>query len=276
MTGPAPLRLLVPAYAHPSTSPDLWRRLADAAAHLRLVVVNPHDGPGARLDPAYPPVVAALTRAGVRCAGYVDTAYGARSPAEVAADVAVHVNRDGLDAVFLDQVSSGLDRLDHYAQVVRLSRAAGARSVVLNPGVHPHPGYVDLANVTVTFEGTAADHRALELPDWVRRYAAGRFCHLVHGAGAGDLPLVLAAARAGGVGSVMVTDGSGPNPWDRLPPELVAALAADGTPEAAAAPLAVPAAPLAVPAAPLAVLPPPAPARPGRLARVAGRGRRPR
>jgi hypothetical protein len=218
-------RLVVPAYAHPADAPDLWRRLVAGAAALRLVVVNPHDGPGAAVDPAYPPVVAALQAAGIRCAGYVDTAYGERSPAEVADQITTYVERHALHAVFLDQVSSGLDQLEHYAQVVRLARAAGARFVALNPGTQPHPGYLTLANLTVTFEGPWSEYRPQYRPQpgsaRVRPGQVTRECHLVHSVPTCELLSVLDAGSAAGVDSMMVTDGAGANPWDRLPPRLV-------------------------------------------------------
>ena len=219
------LRLAVPAYAHPLVAPQLWTRLVEAADLLRLVVVNPHDGPGAAPDPAYAPVVSALQDADVRLVGYVDTDYGRRSVADVVADVHVWVRRDGLSGVFLDQVSSGIDDLEHYAQLVAQVRAAGARFVALNPGVHPHPGYVDLANLTVTFEGSWEDYRGLELPPWTRRFPASRLCHLVHGVPEHDLEPALALAAGRHVEAVMVTGGAGSNPWDDVPPTVLRALA---------------------------------------------------
>lgn len=222
--------LVVPAYVHPRVDPGLWARLVEAAPVLRLVVVNPHDGPGREVDPAYPPVVAALRAAGVRMAGYVDTAYGQRSPAEVAADVALHGERYGLAGVFLDQVSTGLDQLEHYGQVVRLSRAAGARFVALNHGAVPHPGYLDLANLTVTFEGPWQAWLTLAEPAWLRRQPVRRLCHLVHAVPPVELGRGLTVAGDRHAGALMLTDGTGANPWDRLPEAVLAPLLAARVP----------------------------------------------
>lgn len=215
------VRLMVPAYAHPAADPRLWQRLVRAAPVLRLVVVNPHDGPGAGPDPSYPVVMQALGDAGVRMAGYVDTDYGNRPTKEVLADVTTYIARDGLRAVFLNQVGSGLDQLDHYAQLVQAARGAGARFVALNPGTHPHPGYVDLANVTVTFEGAWEDYRRLTVPPWAHRFPASRFCHLVHSVPSEQLDEAAATASRRHVDTVMLTDGTGENPWDRLPQVVV-------------------------------------------------------
>lgn len=187
---------------------------------MRFVIVNVHNGPGAELDPTYPPVIDALQEAGIRTIGYIDTDYGRRDPADLGREARTYRERYGVEGVFLDQVSSGLDELDHFAQGVVAVKTAGAQFVVLNPGTEPHPGYVDLANVTVTFEGSWAEYRSLTVPEWMRRYPAKRFCHLVH-----SLPkkhfadgLDIAASRH--VGSVFLSDGRGANPWGHLPTPL--------------------------------------------------------
>lgn len=233
----AALDLVVPAYFHPAAAPMLWQRLTTLTSTLRLVVVNVHNGPGVEEDPAYRPVIEALQAAGVRLAGYVDTRYGRRPINAVADDVATWVRRYGVDGVFLDQVSSGLADLDHYAQLVVGVRAAGARFVALNPGTHPHPGYVDLANVTVTFEGGWTDYRNLVVPEWVWHHKAKRFCHLVHDVPREAFVLGLQLAADRHARSVFLTDGGGANPWDRMPAHLTAAVAAVQAPARAVAEL---------------------------------------
>jgi len=192
---------------------------------LRFVIINVHNGPGEAPDPSYLPVVEALRAAGIRTVGYVDTNYGRRIPADIGREV--HAYRDwyGVQGVFMDQVSSGLDQLDHYAQCVVAARTAGAPFVVLNAGTEPHPGYVDLANVTVTFEGPWAAYVDLRIPDWARRYPSSRFCHLVHSVPRGRFADGLDLAAKRHVGSVFLTDGRGSNPWDHVPPLLPPLLA---------------------------------------------------
>ncbi|WP_430868340.1 spherulation-specific family 4 protein [Demequina aurantiaca] len=222
MSAPAAnLSLAVPAYFHPAVSTAKWRRLVEHAFLMRFVIVNVHNGPGEAPDPSYLPIVESLSAAGIRIVGYVDTDYGRRAPADVAQEVRTYREFYGLRGVFLDQVSSGLEQLDHYAQCVVAARTAGASFVVLNAGAEPHPGYVDLANVTVTFEGTWNDYKALQVSDWVHRYPRKRFCHLVHSLPPGNYAEGLGLAAERHVGSVFLTSGHGSNPWDRVPPSLV-------------------------------------------------------
>ena len=225
----------VPAYAHPLVDPGLWSRLADAAAHVRFAVVNVHDGPGAALDDAYPDVLLRLADARVRAVGYVDSDYARRPAADCGADARAWVTRYGVRGVFLDQVSQGFDDLEHYSDVVLAVRAAGAPFVVLNPGTDCHPAYADLANVVVVFEGPWERYTRWSPPDWCLRLPSARFCHLVHDVPADALAGAPAAAAARHAGTAFFSDGRGANPWDRLPPALVEAVAS-AHPQVAPAP----------------------------------------
>lgn len=224
-TSAAALTLAVPAYFHPAVAPEQWERLVSLAPSIRFVIVNVHNGPGDELDASYLPVVDALRAAGIRTLGYVDTDYGRREPAVIEQEVSAYRDRYGLQGVFMDQVSSGLEQLDHYAQCVVAARTAGAPFVVLNAGAEPHPGYVDLANITVTFEGPWSKYKSLQVSDWVHRYPAKRICHLVHSVPRGSFRQALNLAAQHSVGSVFLTDGRGGNPWDHIPPRLAARFA---------------------------------------------------
>jgi hypothetical protein len=154
----------VPVYVHPAAAPDLWRRVVDAAPVLRAVIVNPASGPGTEVDPSYPPVVERLRAAGVRLVGYVDTDYGRRPLRLIQADLTAYRDFYGIRDAFFDQVTIGLDALGHYADVALRARAAGARLVVFNPGAPPHPAYLGLADVVVSFEGRWQDYQGMGWP----------------------------------------------------------------------------------------------------------------
>jgi hypothetical protein len=222
------LDLLVPAYVHPLADPGAWERLVALAPWLRAVIVNVHNGPGAREDAAYPAVLKALTEAGVRTVGYVDTDYGRRSAREVVADVEAWLARYDVRGVFFDQAASGLDLLDQYADLTLAARARGADYVVLNPGAVPHPGYFDLANITITFEGSWRSYRRLSQPAWLRGLPVGRFAHLVYGVpDAEALRAALRRVARHHVRTFFATTGKGDNPWSVIPPELLDVLSGE-------------------------------------------------
>lgn len=222
MTHQQALDYVVPAYFHPAVSREHWTQLAACAADLRFVVVNVHNGVGAEFEPLYRDVCDELHHAGVRTVGYIDSAYGRRPADEIAAEALLYQSRYGISGVFLDQASADLDALSHYEKNILGLRAVGARFVVLNPGCHPHPAYADLANVTVTFEGSWQSYLRMTEPAWVRSRPAKRFCHLVYDT-PGDIAVdPVATVREHHARTVCLTEGTAPNVWDRLPTVLAA------------------------------------------------------
>ncbi|WP_320774175.1 spherulation-specific family 4 protein [Streptomyces sp. CRN 30] len=218
------MSLLIPLYVHPAEDPGAWHRLITAADRTYGVVLNPADGPGGAPDPAFTAAARALRTAGARLLGYLDTDYGTRPAADIAADAARHREWYGVDGCFLDRVSAAPSELPVYRSLVRTLRRRGAAPVVLNPGVHPAPGYARLADLLVTFEGPWATYvSAFSRPAWTERYAPERFCHLVYGVPGALAPLAVRTARERGAAVSGPVTGGPPNPWAALTPVLTGA-----------------------------------------------------
>ncbi|MGW2042640.1 spherulation-specific family 4 protein [Streptomyces virginiae] len=218
--------LLVPLYEHPADRPDAWERLIRCADRLHSVVLNPDSGPGAARDERFALVAERLREAGVPVLGYVDTDYGRRPHAAVVQDLLRHRDWYATDGAFLDQVSADPELLPHYRRLTVAARAAGAHTLVLNHGAHPHPGYVELADLLVTFEGPWDAYReAAAPPPWTADHPAQRFCHLVYAVPPGEIAARLAGelAEQRGAGVHCAVPGSGPHPWGTLPYALEAA-----------------------------------------------------
>ncbi|MFD6420021.1 spherulation-specific family 4 protein [Streptomyces sp. NPDC060194] len=208
-------------YVHPATDPDAWRSLADHADLLHSVVLNVADGPGPAPDPPYVAAAAALRAAGVRLLGYVDTDYGRRPHRQVAADLDRYADWYATDGCFFDQAASDASGLRHYRRLARAARARGCRTVVLNPGVHPAPGYAAVADLLVTFEGdwpTYAD--APGPPPWTADHPPEKFCHLIHGVPPSRCGLAARTAALRRAAVHCAVPGHGPNPYALLPPAL--------------------------------------------------------
>jgi hypothetical protein len=206
---------LVPAYV---PAEELIGLAADRSAP-RLIVMNPHNGPGRRARASFRAAVSVAHDSGSRVLGYVATRYGARSISGVLEDVDRHIAWYDVDGIFFDEVAAGPERLLHYGVLARRVRARG-QAVVLNPGVVPARGYLELADLVVTFEGHHRDHAAAlsRTPRWLRRMPPGRVAHLVYGATREE---ALATVRAAGAAAhVYATSGAPPNPWGTLPPYL--------------------------------------------------------
>ncbi|WP_432246801.1 spherulation-specific family 4 protein [Streptomyces sanyensis] len=218
------MSLLVPLYVHPADDPGAWHRLIAAARGTWAVVLNPASGPGEEPDPAYAAAAEALRARGARVLGYVDSGYGRRTEDTVAAEFARHREWYAADGCFLDQVTSGAAELPACRRLVRRIRRLGASPVVINPGVHPAPGYARAADLTVTFEGHWSTYvSAFSRPDWTVRQAPERFCHLVYGVPEALVPLAVRTARTRGAAVTGPVTGDLPNPWADLTPALAGA-----------------------------------------------------
>jgi hypothetical protein len=211
--------LLVPMYVHPAVDPGAWRALEAMPGRLFGVVVNVADGPGAgRPDTVVAAAAGRLRAAGVRLLGYVDTDYATRPAGEAERDVRRHREWYGVDGVFLDRAAAGRDRLPYYRKVVAAARRGGAHTAVLNPGVHPDPGYAAVADLLVTYEGSWTDYAAAVVPHWTAAHPPGRFCHLVYGVpGAAAARAVARTAAGRGAGVHCAVPGGPPNPWQHVP-----------------------------------------------------------
>lgn len=207
----------MPMYVHPAVDPGAWQALEKAAGGLYGVVVNAADGPGDRVDPVFAAAAARLRGAGVRLLGYVDTGYGGRPLRAVLRDLRRHRAWYGTEGVFFDRVASGRAQLPYYRRLSAVARLCAARTVVLNPGVHPDPGYAAVADLLVTFEGSWAQYLGAEVPTWTSAHPPERFCHLVYGVPGGlGSRVALTAARRGAAVHCAVP-GSPPNPWSHAP-----------------------------------------------------------
>lgn len=213
-------RLLVPLYVHPGTEPEAWHGVAAQGDQVAWVVFNPASGPGDAPQPGFAEAAAILRAAGIPLLGYVDTDYARRDHHQVVADIERYQDWYPVDGVFLDQAASGPDLLPHYRRLAVAARSLEAWQVVLNPGVHPDPGYAAIADVLITFEGDWESYRRLRVPGWTAGFPAKRFGHLVHNVPPESCALVPQAARGYRAEYCYATPGTGANPWSVLMPQL--------------------------------------------------------
>ncbi|MBO8198966.1 spherulation-specific family 4 protein [Streptomyces smyrnaeus] len=233
------LGLGVPGCAHPMLAPMEWAELTRpglgaepgpdrVAGPLHWAVLDVGDGgPGARPDPFCAPAAAALRSAGVAVLGRLDMQDGARTFGELVSEAHRFLDWYRVDGFYLAHCPGDPARLGHTQRLTATLRALcggadgghGGR-LVLAPGFHPHPDYLQCADQLVTYAGSWADYRWSQCEEWTAAYPAECFCHLVHSLPRTHLEEALRIARWQGAGTVCFTDRTrdrGQDPWAALP-----------------------------------------------------------
>jgi hypothetical protein len=212
----------VPGYAHPLIAPTEWGELTRPGTPLHWVVLNVADGPGARPDPHCLAAAGRLRNAGIRVLGHLDTRYGTRNFGELISDAHRFVDWYQVDGFLLERCPAdhaGLPEVRRTVATLRVIRDTA--HIVLGHGIHPHPGYVELADQLVTFSGPWSDYRWSQVAEWTADHAPERFCHFVHGVPRPNLAEALRIARWQGAATVWITDhtdgGGHTDPWEAMP-----------------------------------------------------------
>jgi hypothetical protein len=215
---------LVPAYFYPGkTNLDAWEHMVSASRRIPLsVILNPASGPGEKADRNYLAILKKLRAADCKILGYVHTSYGARDFAAVRAEVEAYFRLYSVDGFFLDEMSTDPSTIGYYARIRNLIKGSDrSLEIVANPGTITTEAFVRrrLADVFVMFEGPAARFALYAAPDWVRRYPRERFASIVYETyDEEQMRRLVDLSVQNHFGGVFISDGSGPNPYDHLPP----------------------------------------------------------
>ena len=210
----APPSVAVPAYFWPGPE---WETLLRAGPEVKYVILNPDSGPGAQSIADYVGVVARARIKGFVVAGYVDTAYGARSASLVQADIARYRSWYGVNQFFFDQTPSACSSVGYYAALQTFVQQDPNGFVVLNPGTNPGECYLGVSDMVVNFEGSESSYAGWTPAPYAANYGAERFWHIVYSVVPANVTSVLSVAQQRNAGFVYLTDEGFPNPFFRIP-----------------------------------------------------------
>lgn len=213
-------RLIVPAYFDPGAE---WQSVIDAAAAVEFVVLNINSGPGLAPDPSYQRMVRRAQAAGIKVLGYVYTNLALRAIGEVKQEIQAYQRWYGVDGIHIDGAQDDPEFVAYYKKVAAAIRAAGRDGrdgiVFLNPGYVPAEEYMEFVDIVETYEWFYEKYQAQEFPDWVFRYPADRFAHIIYSAPSDENAMreMLALAHARNAGYVYITDLDQPTEYLTLP-----------------------------------------------------------
>lgn len=210
-------KMFIPAYFYPGA---LWNQAIAGAPIVDVMVMNPNSGPGTSQNSDYVTAVQNARNAGIKVLGYVHTTYSQRSAATVKMEMDNYTQWYNVSGFFIDETNSSAAAIPYYADLRNYSQQILPGAYMsLNPGTAPNPGYANISDNLVIFEGTYNTYKTWTAPSWVNSFAASKFTHLVH-ATTTQSNMKKAVDRAHLTtrgGKVYVTNDVLPNPWDTLP-----------------------------------------------------------
>ena len=218
--------IIVPAYFYPAGEGEKeWTRLAAVAKTMPLVVIiDPDNGPGTRVDPNYQKVLKLISETGATPIGYISTSYGKRDGAQISADAKTWLKfYPEIQGYFLDEQTSDeahAPELLKNCQALRALRPKGP--IVSNPGNPCAAGYFQKGGPDVI----CVYERSIPLEKYIpaaetAKLPPMKFGGLVYAQADEVLALKqIELAHEKNLGWLFVTNSNLPNPWDRLRPIL--------------------------------------------------------
>jgi hypothetical protein len=208
------------AIAVPSYFRD-WSSMLAEAPPVRIVVMNPYNGPDTSQSSTYVTLVQNAHAAGALVLGYVYTSYGTRSASAVQTDIDRYYTWYPVDGIFFDETDNNNCTLEgsYYNPLYNYVKGKDADAIVaLNPGAATASCYLDSADIIVTFEGlysTYASSFSTSGRDWETPANASRIWHIVHTTQTeSDMHQALTLSRQRNAGYVYV----GIDTYSALPP----------------------------------------------------------
>jgi len=212
-----PLKIMVPLYVYPGPA---WDALIAAASKVKiLAIINPNSGPVATVDNAYSTYMTKLKNAGIEMVGYVYTGWGNRDVNVVKADIDTYASKYPLvTGIFLDEGATEASKLPVYTQIYNhIKSKPGYIHTILNPGVVPDQGYMDISTNIMIYENYGTSLTSSSFSNWVKcapsaAQKAGykyKFSGIAHTASSSVQASYVQALANKGIGYVYVTDGAG-------------------------------------------------------------------
>lgn len=166
-----------------------WDRTLENPDVLGPVIINIGNGPGAAPDADWLAQVKIARSRGAHVIGYVSTAYGVRSENEILGDIAKHKAFYGVDGVFLDEMTNGVDTnakfVPAYKRLYDKIKAQYGKGfwVVGNPGTSTSEDVLQCADTVMVYESDADYYLNPTWdihPSYYAKYQRTKFWHVVH------------------------------------------------------------------------------------------------
>ena len=174
--------------------------------------------PADAANPAWPPTIQALEAAGITPLYYIWTDYGATPAATVESELQNAITWYGVASPMFDGTSSSASEAGYYQSLYNYAIAAGAKTVMFNPGTIVPQSYMFGSNeILQMFEGSEAQFQAASFPSWMAGYPPSEFSATISTGTSVGVPTDISDAQEDGIGNVYVDDEAEPPNYSTLP-----------------------------------------------------------
>jgi len=213
------MQIMVPLYVYPGDAWDELVAVANTGVQV-IAVINPNSGPDASgPDSSYVTYMQKLQDAGVVLIGYVHTSWGTRDLSIIEGEIDTYASLyTGVTGIFFDEGATDASELPYYSSAYNYVLAKnGFEHVIINPGIEPDSGYLDVSTNLVIYENYASSLSSTNFDSWVTCApdAAAKvdykykYSAIVHTAALADLSSYISQVHNKGIGIIYVTDGVG-------------------------------------------------------------------
>jgi hypothetical protein len=207
-------------------APGVWAQAIAGAPSVGIIILNPMNGPGERLETTYTRLVGEAQAKGITVLGYVFTqwANGNVSVQQAETSIDRYYAWYHVDGIMLDAANNSCDAAPFHfysALYSHIKAQPGHRIVMLNPGQATGECYSTISDVLLTFENDYTSYLGKYVGEnWTAKYPGSHFFHIVFDVPtAAEMQVVVSLAGARGAGWLYVTnlDNSKGNPYSSLP-----------------------------------------------------------
>ncbi|DBB13507.1 TPA: hypothetical protein ACH3X3_000555 [Trebouxia sp. C0006] len=222
--------IIAPTYFWPGATgvPDGWSRVILAATYVSTVLLNPDSGPGQQQLQEFVDITRQSQAAGLKVLGYVDSSYGSRAISDVLSDIDTYSSWYQVDGFFIDDMYILDDaQVDYYQEIhdavknssLYANESVAQTQLIFNPGAPDVPeAYLALADIFVTFEGSATSYQTFQPAAYTNNYTASRFWHIVYDCNSNaTINATLQQFTNQTAEYLYMTDLGLPNPYNNLP-----------------------------------------------------------
>ena len=217
------MKVMVPAYFNASSSN--WATLAAQASKMPgnlYAIANPNSGPGAVMDSSYQTVINNVRSNSGKILGYVSTAYGKRSEADIKSDIDKWFSWYSIDGIFLDEMQITTGHVQYYQDIYNYIKSKNSSALVVdNPGYH----LIDscylfyngsrVTDVLCIYENSIGIDN-ITPPSWMSEYSSENFYMLPYNISSSNWQSTIEKAATKNCGWIYCTD-TLQNPWGTLP-----------------------------------------------------------